>query len=99
VQPSSNQPTSGTQAGPEITRKQLVAADRQSVIAKSRVSRVEENGGESGKETLRLQPTAGSEFWDLLHIRTKRFTRPKLPTTAGSVFCSLIEDPTFGEKP
>jgi hypothetical protein len=28
----------------------------------------------------------------------KPFTEPKLPTTAGSEFSSLTEDPVFGEK-
>jgi hypothetical protein len=33
-----------------------------------------------------------------LHIGTKPFSRPKLPTTAGSEFSSLTEDPVLGEK-
>jgi hypothetical protein len=34
-----------------------------------------------------------------LHIGTMPYTGPKLPTTAGSEFSSLTEDPVFGEKP
>jgi len=33
-----------------------------------------------------------------LHIGTKPFTGPRLPTTAGSEFSSLTEDLVFGAK-
>jgi len=36
---------------------------------------------------------------DLLHIGTKLFTGPKLPTTADSEFPSLTEDPVLRETP